>query len=230
MKRIVMLALMLCFGVTNASAERGYIVGVPVLKQGANALPVDGVEEKFAKAYRMAGVTISLKHTAILREAYLADKGVIDAVLVRTPQDVLQFKNLIPVPVILGRAKVVAYAKSKAFVPKTWEDLRGKRIGAVRGTMHSKLAKDRGLAVQETNDFDSALLMLQAERFEVLLADVVATKWAAKRLNITSLYSSEPLHYEKMFHYIHRKHEELVPALSKAFLSVFKRARYSATQ
>lgn len=194
--------------------------GVPTV----TALPLATLE----KAYANLGYTLEVEAMPYARSLLDADRGKFDGELARLTQIEDSALNLRRVPVVLNTVDYVPYILAGTRTDLgSWATLNasGLRIGARRG---ARLIEDtvRHDRLTLSNSYESLLGMLLLDRIDVVLApkgqleaffDGVheRSKGELHRVRVLPVIASLPV-----YHYLHRSHEDLIPALTQEILRV----------
>ncbi len=173
------------------------------------------IAQVMADAYSRVGATAVVKTFPAARSIEMANSGVTDAEALRGPGLERDFPNLIPVPEPVIMLEYHAYTVGKPLEGEGWAALRGKRICVNLG---EKLIEERtrGFPREMARGTDAALKMLKAGRCDAVVANQFV--WLTiERENLgTFCTSSAPLDAFPLFHYVNRRHADLVPGLTAA--------------
>ncbi len=200
------------------------------------AVPVTvRAEDRTPKRLTLAGIATPEMDAslAVLREAY-AELGISVAVE-RHPGDIALERSisgqldgevhridgpserhpaLVQVPIPINKFQVAVFSLDRFFVPDTWRDLRGRKVGIVRGILASEQVV-RELDVERVEDDDALFRALMEGRVDVVVAPVVVARiWAREKLGSEGLVLNQVFDAFLLYHYLHKRHAELVPRLS----------------
>ncbi len=166
------------------------------------------------EAYRRLGYEARFDELPGRRALEWADKGLTDGDVARIDGTELTFSNLVRVTVPVIRFKGVAFSRTVNRPIRRWEDLRGLRIGVVRGIRYSTLGT-QDLSPYFANDMTHLFTLLDKGRIEVAVAVLRAGQIEIARhfkgSGIRAIGS--PLYSASLYHFVHTKHRDLVPKL-----------------
>lgn len=173
------------------------------------------IEQQLRVAYRKLGYQISLAQLPSGRSLSMTNAGMYDGELFRIEAVGAEFPNLLKVPVPLARIELKAFTLAARPLAADWQHERKLRIGMVRGF---RLAMDYPVSGQVVlvTSAQQAVQMLLQDRIDVLLDDE-ATIRAVLGPEFSRLQMApEVLASAELFHFIHRKHQDLLKPLSDA--------------
>ena len=127
------------------------------------------------EAYKRIGYEVTFDDLPGQRALEWANKGLTDGDVARIAGTEDKFPNLIRVKVPVIHFKGVAFTKSIDRPISRWEDLRGLRIGVVRGIRYSTIGT-KGMDPYFANDMTHLFTMLDKDRIEVAVAVLDAGK------------------------------------------------------
>lgn len=183
-------------------------------------------ERVMREAYRRLGLGLEVLSLPGERSLLSANSGEHDAELYRKAGIEQAYPNLLMVPVPLQTYEIVAFSKAVApFVLKGWESLRPYRLGYVKGI---KIIEERtaGMQTETVATMLQAFTKLELGRTDLVLANRVsglATLRAHRFPGVSAL--APPLASFPVFHYLHRRHRELLGPLT-AVLREMERERF----
>ncbi|WBF66134.1 transporter substrate-binding domain-containing protein [Desulfovibrio subterraneus] len=168
------------------------------------------------EAYRRIGADIELVTLPGERALVMANRGDVDGELARVPLIGKLYPNLLPVPVPLGSYDGVVFAHD--FVPpvQSWEDLRKYRIGVEIGVKFAETGT-KGMDVVLFGDRRKMFEMLELGRIDVVVHLRETGEAELRALGLKDVHAQEkPLTTLVMYHYVHRRHADIIPQLAKA--------------
>lgn len=173
-------------------------------------------ESIVGEAYRRLGITMQLERMPAERSLLSANNGEVDGELFRRAGIEQNYPNLVRVPVPLMTYEIVAFAKSGAPRPqlKDWQSLQSYKFSYVRGV---KIIEQFtvGMQGQPVTTAVQAFAMLDRGRVDLVLANRNSGLAALQALGLGGVEVVEPpLASFSVFHFVHRKHERLVPGLT----------------
>ncbi len=176
------------------------------------------IEQQLRLAYHQLGYQLSISRLPAGRSLQMSNQGLFDGELFRIDDISKSYANLHQVPVALARIEVHAYVRTEqADKLAGWPGQKQLRIGTVRGFRLANAVSFSGYPVQLTT-LAQAVEMLRQDKIDVLLED---------QLSILSLLGGslhdsglvqlpDVLACAQLYHYVHQKHQSLLPALTKA--------------
>ena len=180
--------------------------------------------DKVAQAYGSLNYRIELIAMPSKRALVEAMKNrFIDGDLVRASVAQETLTDYIKIPVPIYAANIKAYVLSDDIFIKVWEDLYKYEIVAVRGILatNQKLTS-MGINFKLVSQPQQALEMVRLGRADVA---IIIAESIENDTNLPQLSEQFPYSIvieEKLFyHFIHKKHEMLVPELTEAFKLTF---------
>jgi polar amino acid transport system substrate-binding protein len=209
-----LLALGLFLPAAASDPLPGIIVSIP------EHHPLIGfVGDDLGEAYRRIGLRMLLKPFPPARSIEAANAGETDAEAGRVRETGGQYANLLEVPVPLLDMEIQAVTAAEPLTLSGWDSLKGHRICVGLG---DKLAERRtaGMDRQLARGPESAVLMLRSGRCDVAI--ITQFTWLdIGRLNLGPLCpASGSLEKVPLYHYVHRRHADLVPRLTDVLQSM----------
>lgn len=172
------------------------------------------------EAFRRAGVQLRLVRLPAERALINANTGADDGDVSRIAGLEAQYPNLVRVPEKLIDWEFAAFSK-KATLPPTWDVLRTRPVGHIRGwKIYEKQLVDAPFVV--TAD-DSAQLFrqLQLDRVEVVLYERWQGLSLMRRMDVKGIVPLEPpVAKREMYIYLNKRHAALVPRLAEALRAI----------
>ncbi len=204
-----------------AAAQQSFVISTPRLNVD-NCTIMEG-ENILTEAYSRIGQTVEFRCLPQLRDLEEVNTGKIDATMFRFPFVVKKYANLVQVPVPLLKLSYVAMSLKPGIRVNSWGDLNQYKVGILRGSISSvALAEQKGIEVHLVNHHNSAFKMLEEGRLDVLVVDHTLGMLSAQALVKEKVHTSKPLYEHYSYHYVNKKHEALVPALSVAFKEMLR--------
>jgi ABC-type amino acid transport substrate-binding protein len=194
------------------------VMHVSSINQEANSTLVKGVQQ----AYAQLGLDTSITQMPALRAIRQAEQDQeFDAVLARDASTQVLLPHYLQLDVPIQQGQIVAYSKQHGIVIKNWQSLRNYRLAIVRGilTVSQPLSFHRKLEVVNTPH--QAMLMLQRDRVDLA---ILPNNFAQRELDhhhYPQIKQVAVLKEYSLYHYLHEKHAELVPALNRALAQSF---------
>ncbi|PXX45436.1 substrate-binding periplasmic protein [Undibacterium pigrum] len=200
------------------------LIGLPALAQQNKVLqistliekdPATSIAEKIMEtAYRKLGINFNVHYLPGERSLRSSNNGEMDAELYRKLGMERDYPNLIIVPVPLMTYEIVIFTYGTNFVVTGWESLRPYTIGFVKGI---KIIEQNtlGMKLESAPTVRQAFQKMLLGRSDVVVANRISGQAALNELKQTDIgILMPPLATFPVFHYVNKKHEALVPALT----------------
>ena len=171
-------------------------------------------EQILRHAYRQLGISITVKKLPGERSLYSANNGETDGELYRKIGMERDYPNLHIVPIPLQIYEIVIFTMGAEFTVTSWESLRPFVVGYVKGI---KIIEKNtvGMHVEQAATMRQAFLKMLLGRSDVVVANRSSGLAVLKELNIQDFKILKPaLASFPVFHYLHKRHEALIPKLS----------------
>lgn len=191
-----------------------------------STFPSDGMGVLFrqilVEAYGRIGYDVEVRKAPAERGLVLANQGHCDGMDARAPVVEESCPNLVRVPTALYVNTVVAYSKKTDIDPaRGWDVLAPYRVGSLLGykfVEKKTSAYDRVLV----SCYGQLFAMLENDRLDVAVVAYLDALPSLRDVNLGGIRMlSPPLASTPMYHYLHKKHADLVPAID----SVLRRMR-----
>ncbi|MBB3118635.1 substrate-binding periplasmic protein [Pseudoduganella violacea] len=182
----------------------------------------DIAEQVLREAYRRLGMNLDVVRLPAERALVSANDGMMDGELYRKIGIERDYPNLLIVPVPLLTYEIVIFTLGTSFVVNGWESLRPFTIGFIRGI---KIVEQntQGMHIEPVATMMQALQKMTMGRTDVVVGNRVSGLAMARTLKMADIRVLQPpLATFPVFHYLHKKHEALIPKLSAALQQMQK--------
>ncbi|MYN01147.1 transporter substrate-binding domain-containing protein [Pseudoduganella sp. DS3] len=172
-------------------------------------------EQIVREAYRRLGINLVLHHLPGERSLVQANDGKMDGELYRKLGMEREYPNLVIVPVPLQIYEIVIFSRGTSFVVSGWDSLRPYTLGFVRGI---KIVQENthGMKIEAVATMPQAFEKMMMGRTDLVLGNRSSGIAVIKALNLEGISILEPpLASFPVYHYVHKKHESLVPELTR---------------
>lgn len=172
-------------------------------------------EQVVREAYRRLGITLTVHKLPGERTLVYANEGKMDGELYRKLGMERQYTNLLIVPVPLLTYEIVVFSRGTSFVVNGWESLRPYSLGFMRGI---KIVQEntRGMQVEPVSNLSQAFEKLMMGRTDLVVGNRSSGQALVKAMKLEGIIVLEPaLAAFPVYHYVNRKHEALVPELTR---------------
>lgn len=171
-------------------------------------------EQVMAEAYRRLGLGLEVHRLPGERALLSANDGKLDGELYRKVGMEKMYPHLVIVPVPLLTYEVVVFTRGTRFVVNGWESLRPFNIGFVRGIKIIE-QNTQGMTIEPVATMQQAFQKMELGRTDLVVANRASGQAVVKALQLEDVSTlSPPLASFPVFHYLHRKHESLLPKLT----------------
>ncbi len=187
--------------------------------------PSAGYSEMFrrvlSKAYSRLGYNVLIERLPAERALVTADSGEVDGEAGRLSIIEKSFHHLVRVPTPHYFTRLYVWSKNKNLdMSKGWSSVRKYKLGTLTGYKYVE---------SQTYDMDRVLVpsyqklleMLENERLDIVILSLFDALPVMNAMGIKDIYRIEPpLGVFPMYHYLHKKHAELVPEVDRVFLEM----------
>ena len=171
-------------------------------------------ERVLSEAYRRLGMSMTVVKVPGERSLFSADHGQVDGELYRKVGMEREYPNLRIVPVPLLNYEMVIFTLGTTFVVNGWDSLRPFTIGFVKGIKIIE-QNTQGMKLEPTATMKQAFLKMTLGRSDIVVANRNSGLAILKEMKLTEVKVLEPpLATFPVFHYLHKKHEALIPKLT----------------
>ena len=212
--QLVMVLLSLVLGAGAAFAQQPANAGSVTISAIENEHTHELALAVVREAYRRIGYNAEFDFLPGRRALAWAGSGITDGDLARIAGTEKKFPNLIRISTPVVRFTGVTFTIKTTKDIRSWEDLRGLRIGVIRGIRYSEIGT-MGMDRIFARDMTQLFRLLMAGRIDVAVATLDAGRIEMHRnFRETGIHViGEPLHVSPLFHFVHAKNKALVPEL-----------------
>ncbi len=158
----------------------------------------------------------------------MSNEGKVDGELFRNKIIQKKYLNLVIIPVPIAKPEIVVFTKNLEFQVRGWESLSPYTIGVQIG---SKLFEEntKGMRVSPTRNLKQAFGMLNKGSVDIVVQTRMNGLDVIKKLNLRGIKVLEPpLVYDAVYHFLHKKHQSLVPSITNVLENMEKNGRLTA--
>lgn len=177
-------------------------------------------ESQLREAYRRLGLKLVVEQLPGERSLVQANSGQLDGELYRKTGMDREYPNLVVVPVVLMTYEIVIFSQTTEFVVTGWESLRPFTIGFVRGI---KIIQEntRDMKVEPVATMQQAFQKMTMGRTDIVVGNRISGLAVVQSLQLKDVRILQPsLASFPVYHYLHKKHEALVPKLAAVLRQV----------
>jgi len=180
--------------------------------------PSEGMGELLGRilieAYSRIGYEVEVRRVPAARALIIANSGLVDGEAARVAVIERANMNLIRVPTPIYLNTIVAYSRNRGVDTSLgWQMLHPYRLASVRGYKFIErmtATMDRTLVLGHDRMFS----MLRNGRVDIAIAELLESlpcflEYGPEELQLLD----PPLSRQKMYHYLHQKHADLVPKI-----------------
>lgn len=161
-------------------------------------------------AYARAGIEVEFIDMPFLRSLTQSNGGYLDGEVARLTVIEKDYPNLVRIPVKLFDISTFAYATSPIPKIRTWQDLKGKRLGLELGVVLTERAT-KGFPRTFSSSQKELVMMLRRGGVDL----VVYSGMKAFGEPEFKFHRSAPLQTESMYHYLHQRKARFIRPLMK---------------
>ncbi|MCC5856121.1 MAG: transporter substrate-binding domain-containing protein [Idiomarina sp.] len=173
-------------------------------------------------AYQSIGYQVTLLPMPYPRSWYESNRGaMLDGELARTEEVESESSGMIRIPVPIFQTAATVFTRDPNFRPTQWQDLEGQRIDVLHGTTIIT-ARLGDIPAQSVSSIERAFMRLKHNRSDVVVLPREVAQAVLKEMNSEGIHQVSPdLETWNLYHYIHERHRDIVPALTDALQQVF---------
>lgn len=170
-------------------------------------------EAVLTEAYRRLGITIRVRNYPAARALIESNSGKVDGELYRMAGISDRFHNLIMVPTPISSIEWMVFTRDQDLKVNGWESLASFNVAVERGILYVE-QKTANMKRELVNDNLQMMRMLELDRVQLAVdtrLDGASVLRGMKNHHIRML--EPPLAKIDLHHYVHKKHQALVPKL-----------------
>jgi polar amino acid transport system substrate-binding protein len=210
---VVAAALCACTPAMAAPPAEKRTIKLPVVVSGVSATKARVVLQQ---AYAAIGIEVVLVSMPGERALIESTRGAMDGEIVRTAlveQDYPQLLR-VPVPLYFFSISTLVRNEAGAVAPSLEDAQKMHRVGVVRGLKATEIAVRGWDNLTVANNVETALKMLRAKRFDVLVAPTEATLASMRTHNLPDdAFKLRTVMTMPAYHYLNQKNATLIPAI-----------------
>ncbi len=167
------------------------------------------------EAYRRIGYKVRFKLLPGHRSMGMANNGESDGDIARIDGTQKKFTNLVIIPTPLIEFKGVVFTQNISKEISEWDDLKGLRIGIIRGIRYSEIGT-QDLSPLFANDMTHLFKLLDQELIQVAIATSRAGRIElSKRFKKSGIrIIGKPLISAPLYHFVHKKNQSIITQLN----------------
>ncbi|WDE01569.1 substrate-binding periplasmic protein [Thalassomonas actiniarum] len=185
-----------------------------MISRHENVASIQICEDILVQAYQGLGITPAIVEFPGRRALFAANSGKTDAELCRIDNISRQYPNLIKVEPPLVELSIIALSIAPLPEIKTKADLTGYSLGSQRGMKAAENYFQEHNVLYE-NNINQVIKLLDNGLVDYAILSLGAVrKIQQTRARDDFVIHLPPLFQHKLYHYIHKRHRHLLPALA----------------
>jgi polar amino acid transport system substrate-binding protein len=210
------LILVLLAGIVEPATAQSDLPKTIVLARLSH-VPDQRIGGEIVKAiYGKLGITVTFTDVEAARALDLSSSGAIDGEIQRIDAVAQQFPSLIRIETPINYIEPSAFTRGLTFKVDGWASIADYDIGIVRGVGSSERGTKGMKSVQTATSLDNLILMLDHDRFQVMVTDRLSGEVTLKKMGFGDRIHAltPPLQHIDLYHYLNEKHRDLAQRVS----------------
>lgn len=171
-------------------------------------------------AYKRLAMPIKIVAMPGKRALIQSSTGRVDGEVHRIFEIGLSYPDLIRVPTPINFIEPTVFA-IKPFTVTGCADLKDYHIGRVRGIRHVELCTRDMMKIKVVNHSYELIQVLNDREIDIAITARLNGVLQIKKLGFTKVHALNPaLGREPLYHYVHKKHKDLVPLVNKILIEM----------
>lgn len=171
-----------------------------------------------SEAYKRLGIPVEFVEFPGRRSLYEANAGNVDGELTRIKEVEQEFTSLRRVPTPIYWFEATVFSKQKDLKINGWDSIRNLRVGIMRGMVYAERGVKDFPKVTVVDKPIHLFKMLDSDRIDVVIFSDINGSIIIKEQKLSAIHALKPgLDLIQGYHYVHKKHEDLVPKLDAIF-------------
>ncbi len=203
------------------SAENTFVIGTSYKSLLSNVEQTGMLDLIVKEAFNRLDITAELPFLPAERSIMAANSGIHDGELNRIEGMERMYPNLVRVPESNMDFKFVAFSKKYDFETTDWSALNSLRVGFIKGWKVLEQNMKNHPDLIYVNSAEQLFRQLDKEHIDIALYGELVGYAQLKEMNITDYkVLSPPLATKKMYMYLNKRHEAIVPKVAEALKSM----------
>lgn len=200
------------------------ITGQPPLNTDNQAGFMDEISKE---AFRRIGYQLKTIRLPAARGLVNANRGIIDGEMSRVQGIENSYKNLVRVPEKIMDWSFVGFSRQTITLENGWEDLSNKSVAYIGGWKPFEKNVPDTAEINIINNTENLFNLLRRKRIDIVLYECWGGHYTLHKMKIKGVQVHEkPLAVKKMFIYLHKKHQALVPLLANEIMKMKQDGSY----
>lgn len=168
--------------------------------------------------YNRLNIPMILVDLPAKRAIELSSAGILDGEVHRNIRVQEQYPTLLIVRPAINYIEPSVFSKKYQFSVTGWDAIKDYNIGIVRGVGTSEDGTKGMQKVQAITTMEQMMGMLANDRLDVAVSDLFSGLVVIKKSKLAAQIHvlAPPLQKNDLYHYLHEKHRDLIPALENA--------------
>lgn len=150
-----------------------------------------------------------------------AANGSIDGEINRIKNTEQEYPSLIRIPVVINSFDSVVYSCRTPYSIDGWDSIKDLRIGILRGIRYAERATRDMQKVTIESSYNKLFDLLKIGRIDVVVSSRPEGFIQRRRPGGECIFTNEPpIDRKELYHFIHKKHADLVPQLTRILKSM----------
>jgi len=186
------------------------------------------MDKVVAEAFRRSDLTLKTIQLPAERGLINANQGIEDGEMSRIAGLEKSYPNLLRVPEVIMDWEFHAFSEQNIKLSNGWSDLSSHSVAFINGWKILEKNVPAQTEITKVKDPDQLFRLLEKQRTQV----VIYERWAGlrfiKQRQLKKIRLVEPaLARRKMYMYLHKKHQDLIPRLTKALKDMKRDGTYN---
>lgn len=221
--RYIFWVILLTYGGSVSLGAKTFKISAPL-----ESKQTPEIERLISEAYQELDINPQIVRMPAKRALAESSKNSwVDAELVRVAEAEKILPNFIRIPVPLMTLKVSSYSLKTNVEVNSWQSLKGLNVVTLRGFIGiTNQLKKYDINFHQTSTMQQAIQMLKVKRMDtVILPEILFSKLKPEKLFKEHEVYKQYITQFEVFHYIHKRHHELVPKLTLEMQKNFTKAQ-----
>ncbi len=171
--------------------------------------------------YKRLGYDVIVNQYPAKRALKMSNSGAVDGELFRIKGMQRFYPNLRIVPTAIDTIKAQALSIDLDIQINDWHDLQPYKIGIITGIKYAQIGTN-GMKVHPVNTYKELFSLLERKRVDVIVCTKSACDYELKKFKDNNIKSLGIIQEVSFYHYLHRKHEKLIPLVNAQIIQMHK--------
>lgn len=214
----LLMALLVSLMIFSNSSAANYLLELSSLND-----PVTDISQNILKeAYKQIGYDLKIKKLPAERALIESNRGSTDGEVNRLQGINKKYVNLVMVSTPVNKFEGIAFTRDRVLSIDGWESLGPYKIVIRRGAKFAEKGT-MGMVVYRVTTYEQVFKLLSIGRYDVGIASRLTGLSQIKKHNLIGIKAIEPpLMTNNLYHYLHKKHKDIVPKINAVLLKMRK--------